>query len=167
MWLSSTVEKNPLPPSILTPPETFAKCSCSEAGASARTPPRIVPPPVPSSLPRTKVAPFSRRTPPWTSMLALVPSQVAPAGTTSLWQSPEANVPVQVVAPPFASAVDSPTASAVVVNVPTITINPSLRIVTPFERGHSPLLASVAEPREETLQKTASDREGSDDDCAF
>src|SRR6478736_9245212 len=135
MTLSSTVEKKPLPPSIRTPPLTWAKCTCSEAGSVARIPPRIVPvsvrPPSPGSAPRTKVAPSPTLTPPRTSMFAFVPSHVAPAGTTSLWYLPEASVPVHVDVPCGPLAVASPAVSAVVASAPMIT-NPTLRIATPF-----------------------------------
>ena len=65
-------------------------------------------------------------------MFAWVPSQVAPAGTTSLWYLPEASVPVHVDFPcvPGPLAVASPAVSAVVASAPTITI-PTLRIATP------------------------------------
>ena len=60
-------------------------------------------------------------------MFASVPSQVAPAGTMSLWYLPEASVPVHVELECAARAADTPAASAVALSAPTIS-SPILRM---------------------------------------
>src|SRR5881396_3413241 len=100
----------PDPPWMSMPPLIVAKWICTFAGFVAWTPPLILPVLIGwSSLPRTNVAPGSMVSPPLI-VTGPLPRHAAPAGMTSLWYVPAANLPVQVVDEP-APAVAGPTES--------------------------------------------------------